>query len=82
MSQVIYWYPLGDGRLPANATVLHIGLRRGVPVAWCRLDPSNITWRTLHTIATGMIIPDGISTNYIGTIQFPDGIVLHYFMGA
>lgn len=87
MSDVIYKYPIANGRqviwLPEGAKVLTVQAQNNEPQMWAIVDPDRPAEpRTFIVFPTGLELRDapGEQLNYIGTFQLERGaLVFHLF---
>lgn len=64
--------------VPQIAIPRHLGMQGGMVALWAQVDPEGQTSQVeVVCVATGEPVPEGYS--YLGTIQFPNGLVFHYF---
>jgi hypothetical protein len=65
--------------LPENAEILCIQMQDDRPHLWAMVDPEKpVKKRLIVEYTTGQLLTDAKRT-YIGTVQYKDGIVLHFF---
>lgn len=85
---VIYKYSIPDGHfpkvtLPYKASVISVGQQNGKLVIWCTVSPNQLDKvydQDFYVVWTGCEIPRG-ATYFVGTVQMPDGIVVHVYKG-
>lgn len=87
MSRVIWKftvYPgVSDIGMPSGSTILSVGAQGEDVAVWAMVDPSKVT--RAHRVAalmTGMefeTLALAVPQNFVGTVQRPDGIVVHVF---
>lgn len=72
-------FPVGSVTLPEGAHVLTVQIQNGFPVLWALVNP-DARPEPLHVLArpTGGGVLEG-PEDYLGTVQFEDGTVWHYF---
>lgn len=86
MIQVIYKYPLpfpkGTVTLPGDAQPLAVQMQGTCPVMWARVTPEYPRKTVaIRAYGTGHPLPDAFHLGqYLGTVQFDDGTVWHYYL--
>ena len=73
--------PLQHLAAPFIVEVLDIQVQRGMPVMWAKVWADSVL--RPYVILCKQIGDDVIGeTSHLGTVQLPDGTVLHYFGGG
>lgn len=85
----IYKYdvtPVGITMMPKGAEILSVGTQRGGIVVWALVEvgpvPPDVVPRGLVPVPTGHAFQDEDApktSQFIGTVQIPNGLVFHIF---
>lgn len=82
LKYVLSYAPEMDIELPLHLRPIDLELQNGQPTLWAIVDSEDETmYRRVFAVFTGMELPEMRFGQILGTIQAPNGLVYHYFIG-